>query len=56
MTTSVCESGELIPVDEAIERLLAQAPPPPSTQQVKTAQALGRVLADAARLRAHFGD
>lgn len=45
MTTSVCESGELIPVDEAIERLLAQAPPPPSTQQVKTAQALGRVLA-----------
>ena len=45
MSTSVCESGELIPVDEAIERLLAQAPPPPSTQQVKTAQALGRVLA-----------
>ncbi|QJI21334.1 MULTISPECIES: molybdopterin molybdotransferase MoeA [unclassified Pseudomonas] len=45
MSTSVCESGELIPVDEAIERLLAQAPPPPSSQQVKTAQALGRVLA-----------
>lgn len=45
MTISVCESGELIPVDEAIERLLVQAPPPPSTQQVKTAQALGRVLA-----------
>ena len=45
MNTSVCESGELTPVDDAIERLLALAPLAPSTQQIKLDQALGRVLA-----------
>ncbi|KAA0947860.1 molybdopterin molybdotransferase MoeA [Pseudomonas sp. ANT_H14] len=45
MSTSVCESGELTPVDDAIERLLTLAPLAPSTQQIKLDQALGRVLA-----------
>lgn len=43
---NVCDSGDLLPVEEAIERLLAQAPPPPSTEVIALAQALGRVVAD----------
>ncbi|WLH15269.1 molybdopterin molybdotransferase MoeA [Pseudomonas hefeiensis] len=42
---SVCESGALMPVDEAIHYLLDQAPLPPPVQQVALDQALGRVLA-----------
>ncbi|MDT8905810.1 MULTISPECIES: gephyrin-like molybdotransferase Glp [Pseudomonas] len=40
-----CDSGVLVPVDEAIRHLLDQAPPPPAMQQVALGQALGRVLA-----------
>lgn len=43
---SVCDSGDLLPVEEAIEQLLAQAPPPPSTEVIALAQALGRVVAE----------
>ncbi|MCQ6254895.1 gephyrin-like molybdotransferase Glp [Pseudomonas sp. Q11] len=43
--SSVCESGALMPVDEAIQYLLDQAPLPPPVQQVALDQALGRVLA-----------
>ncbi len=43
---SVCDSGELLPVDVAIEQLLAQAPPPPSTEVVALGEALGRVTAE----------
>ena len=43
---NVCDSGDLLPVEEAIEQLLAQAPPPPSTEVIALAQALGRVVAD----------
>lgn len=42
---SVCESGALMPVDEAIRYLLDQAPLPPPVQWVALDQALGRVLA-----------
>lgn len=42
---SVCESGALMPVDEAIRYLLDQAPLPPPVQRVALDQALGRVLA-----------
>lgn len=42
---SVCESGALMPVDEAIRYLLDQAPLPPPVQRVTLDQALGRVLA-----------
>jgi molybdopterin molybdotransferase len=42
---SVCESGALMPVDEAIRYLLDQAPLPPLVQRVALDQALGRVLA-----------
>ncbi|MDR6959872.1 molybdopterin molybdotransferase [Pseudomonas brassicacearum] len=42
---SVCESGALMPVDEAIRYLLDQAPLPPPVQRVPLDQALGRVLA-----------
>lgn len=45
MTAPVCDSGKLMPVDEAITRLLNQAPPPPSAQTISLDQALGRVLA-----------
>lgn len=45
MTGPVCDSGKLMPVDEAITRLLEQAPPPPSAQTISLDQALGRVLA-----------
>ena len=43
---SVCDGGHLLPVDEAIEQLLAQAPPPPPTEVIPLAQALGRVIAE----------
>lgn len=42
---SVCESGALMPVDEAIRYLLDQVPLPPPVQRVALDQALGRVLA-----------
>ncbi|NUT83367.1 molybdopterin molybdotransferase MoeA [Pseudomonas brassicacearum] len=42
---SACDSGALMPVDEAIRYLLDQAPLPPSVQRVALDQALGRVLA-----------
>ncbi|MCX7080951.1 MAG: molybdopterin molybdotransferase MoeA, partial [Pseudomonas sp.] len=45
MTGPVCDSGQLMPVDEAIARLLNQAPPPPPSQKIPLDQALGRVLA-----------
>lgn len=43
---SVCDSGDLLPVEEAIEQLLAKAPPPPSTEVIPLVQALGRVTAE----------
>ncbi|MCR4542209.1 molybdopterin molybdotransferase MoeA [Pseudomonas sp. 18.1.10] len=43
---NVCDSGDLLPVEDAIEQLLAQAPPPPSTEVIALAQALGRVVAE----------
>ena len=43
---NVCDSGDLLPVEEAIEQLLAKAPPPPSTEVIALAQALGRVTAE----------
>ncbi|MDR6924303.1 gephyrin-like molybdotransferase Glp [Pseudomonas sp. BE134] len=45
MTGRVCDLGHLMPVDEAISRLLEQAPPPPLAQKIGLDQALGRVLA-----------
>jgi molybdopterin molybdotransferase len=45
MSGRVCDLGNLMPVDEAISRLLDQAPPPPLAQMVRLDQALGRVLA-----------
>lgn len=45
MTGRVCDLGNLMPVDEAIDRLLDQAPPPPPAQMIGLDQALGRVLA-----------
>ncbi|UVL54205.1 gephyrin-like molybdotransferase Glp [Pseudomonas sp. B21-035] len=45
MSGRVCDSGKLIPVDQAIRHLLEQAPPPPAAQMVLLEQALGRVLA-----------
>ncbi|WPN60324.1 gephyrin-like molybdotransferase Glp [Pseudomonas sp. P9_31] len=45
MTGRVCDIGNLMPVDEAISRLLDQAPPPPPAQMVRLDQAMGRVLA-----------
>jgi molybdopterin molybdotransferase len=45
MTGPVCDSGKLMPVDEAITRLLNQSPPPPPAQTISLDQALGRVLA-----------
>ncbi|MFL1420144.1 gephyrin-like molybdotransferase Glp [Pseudomonas fildesensis] len=46
MSVSGCDSGHLMPVDEAIATLLAQAPPPPATQVISLEQALGRVVAE----------
>ncbi|WP_273828433.1 molybdopterin molybdotransferase MoeA [Pseudomonas sp. SBT1-2] len=45
MTGCGCDSGQLIPVDQAIAHLLDQVPPPPTTQDIALEQALGRVLA-----------
>jgi molybdopterin molybdotransferase len=45
MTGRVCDLGSLMPVDEAIIRLLDQAPPPPLVQRISLDQAMGRVLA-----------
>jgi molybdopterin molybdotransferase len=45
MTGRVCDIGNLMPVDEAISRLLDQAPPPLLAQMVRLDQAMGRVLA-----------
>lgn len=45
MTGRVCDIGNLMPVDEAISRLLDQAPPSPLAQMVRLDQAMGRVLA-----------
>ena len=45
MSGRVCDLGNLMPVDEAISRLLDQAPPPPLAQMVRLDQAMGRVLA-----------
>ncbi|RON37962.1 gephyrin-like molybdotransferase Glp [Pseudomonas brassicacearum] len=45
MTGRVCDLGHLMPVDEAISRLLDLAPPPPLAQKIGLDQALGRVLA-----------
>lgn len=44
MSGRVCDSGVLMPVDEAIAHLLDQAPPPPPVQRVALDQALARVL------------
>ncbi|WP_460136584.1 molybdopterin molybdotransferase MoeA [Pseudomonas sp. S1_E04] len=46
MSVAVCDSGPLMPVDEAIATLLAQAPPPPATEVIALEQALGRVIAE----------
>jgi len=46
VSVSVCDSGHLMPVDEAIATLLAQAPPPPGTQVIDLEHALGRVVAE----------
>ncbi|WP_046486008.1 molybdopterin molybdotransferase MoeA [Pseudomonas veronii] len=46
MNTRVCDSGQLMPVDEAIEQLLAQAPPAPPTEVIPLGQAAGRVIAE----------
>lgn len=45
MTGPVCDSGNLMPVDEAIHRLLEQVPPPPVSHMIPLDQAMGRVLA-----------
>ncbi|EPJ80226.1 molybdenum cofactor biosynthetic protein A1 [Pseudomonas sp. CFII64] len=45
MTGPVCDSGHLMPVDEAIQRLLDQVPPPPLSHMIPLDQAMGRVLA-----------
>jgi len=45
MTGPVCDRGNLMPVDEAIHRLLDQVPPPPSSHMIPLDQAMGRVLA-----------
>ena len=45
MSGRVCDSGRLIPVDQAIRHLLEQAPPAPAVQMVLLEKALGRVLA-----------
>ncbi|MGF6401085.1 molybdopterin molybdotransferase [Pseudomonas frederiksbergensis] len=45
MTGRVCDLGHLMPVDEAISRLLDQAPPPPLSHMIPLDQAMGRVLA-----------
>ncbi|VVM72733.1 Molybdopterin molybdenumtransferase [Pseudomonas fluorescens] len=45
MTGRVCDLVHLMPVDEAISRLLDQAPPPPQVQTISLDQAMGRVLA-----------
>ncbi|WP_321851747.1 gephyrin-like molybdotransferase Glp [Pseudomonas paraveronii] len=46
MNTRVCDSGSLMPVDEAIAQLLAQAPPVPATEVIPLGQAAGRVIAE----------
>ena len=46
MNTRVCDSGSLMPVDEAIAQLLAQAPHAPSTEVIPLGQAAGRVIAE----------
>ncbi|MCP1506257.1 molybdopterin molybdotransferase [Pseudomonas marginalis] len=46
MNTRVCDSGSLMPVDEAIAQLLAQAPPVPVTEVIPLGQAAGRVIAE----------
>ncbi|NMY08292.1 molybdopterin molybdotransferase MoeA [Pseudomonas veronii] len=46
MNTRVCDSGQLMPVDEAIEQLLAQVPPAPPTEVIPLGQAAGRVIAE----------
>lgn len=45
MNGRVCDIGNLMPVDEAISRLLDQAPPPPLAHMIPLGQAMGRVLA-----------
>ncbi|HEX8540304.1 MAG TPA: gephyrin-like molybdotransferase Glp [Pseudomonas sp.] len=45
MTGPVCDRGHLMPVDEAIHRLLDQVPPPPLAHMIPLDQAMGRVLA-----------
>lgn len=45
MSGRVCDLGHLMPVDEAIGRLLEQVPPPPLAQMIALDQAMGRVLA-----------
>lgn len=45
MSGRVCDSGVLMPVDEAIGHLLNQAPPPPPVHRIGLDQALARVLA-----------
>lgn len=45
MSLSVCDSGHLLPVDEAIAHLLSQAPAAPAVHYVALSHALGRVLA-----------
>lgn len=45
MSGRVCDLGRLMPVDEAVSRLLAQAPPPPPVEMIRLDQAMGRVLA-----------
>lgn len=45
MTACACDGGHLTPVDAALEALLAQVPPLPSTEEVPLLFAAGRVLA-----------
>ncbi|MEX5552992.1 hypothetical protein [Pseudomonas pergaminensis] len=41
-----CDSGEWLPMEEAIDRFLAQSPSPPSTEVIALTDALGREMAE----------
>jgi len=45
MTAHACDSGQLLPVDEAIARLLSRAPAAPRVEDIALEDGLGRVLA-----------
>ncbi|HLD68330.1 MAG TPA: molybdopterin molybdenumtransferase MoeA, partial [Pseudomonas sp.] len=46
MSACGCESGGLLPVEQAIAQLLSRVPKAPALQRVPLEQALGRVLAE----------